>query len=176
MARIALIVGVIPAHHRRLQAHDHVGVVGVVLTAMYVLQQAALIEGFSTRARPARHLPLIFFQLIQRHAADARGDTGERDVDQLAVEPHRLKQLGTAIRVHRRDAHLGHDLQQTLIHALTKILLTQLRITEELASGQQILDHTVRQIRIDSSRTKAQQTGNMMRVARCGGLHHQITL
>ena len=172
MARVALIVSVIPAHHRRLQAHDHVGVVGVVLTAMHVLQQAALIEGFAARARPTRHLPLIFFQLIQRHAANARGDTGERNVDQFAVEPHRFKQLGTAIRVHRRDAHLGHDLQKAFVNALTEILLAQLRITEELAAAQQILDHAVRQIRIDSRRTEAQQTGHMMRVARCAGLHH----
>ena len=172
MARIALIVSVIPAHHRRLQAHDHVGVVGVVLTAMHVLQQAALIEGFAARARPARHLPLIFFQLIQRHTANARGDTSERNIDQLAVEPHRFKQLGTAIRVHRRDAHLGHDLQKAFVNALTEILLAQLRITEELAAAQQILDHAVGQIRIDSRRTEAQQTGHMMRVPRCAGLHH----
>ena len=44
MLCVALVVGIVATDHCRLQTHHHVGVVGVVLPAMDVLEQATLIE------------------------------------------------------------------------------------------------------------------------------------
>ena len=123
MVRILLIVRVIAADHSGLQAHHHIRVIGVVLAAMHILQETALIERLAPRARTARHLPLVFFQLIEGHAANTRRHASKGYIDQFAVETDRFKQLGAAIRVHRRDAHLGHDFQEPLIDALAEVFL-----------------------------------------------------
>ena len=58
---------------------------------MDILEQTALVERLAPGARTARHLPLVFFKLVQRHAANAGVDTSKGNIDQLGVEAHRLK-------------------------------------------------------------------------------------
>ena len=79
---------------------------------------------------------MVFLQLIEGHSANTRGHAGKRDIYQFTVETHRFKQLGATIRVHRRDAHLGHDFQQALVDALAEVFLAQLGITQQFASSQ----------------------------------------
>ena len=46
--------------------------------------------------------------------ADARRGSGEVPVDELGGEPDGLEDLRAAVRAHRRDAHLGHRLEEAL--------------------------------------------------------------
>ena len=102
----------------------------MVFTPVHIFEQAALIQGFAPAARTAGHLPLIFLQLIKGDATNSGRHAGKGDLDQFSVESYRFEQLCTAIGVHRGDAHLGHDLEQALINALTEVLLAQLGVTE----------------------------------------------
>ena len=176
MRGVALIIPVITTDHRRLKAHHDVGVVSVILTTVHVLEQASLIQGLSPRSRSTRHLPLILFELVQRHPANSRGHSGKRDVHELGIQADRLKQLGTAIGIHRGDAHLGHDFQEPLVDALAKVFLTHLRVTQQFTPCQQILNHTVGKVRIDGSSAEPQQTGHMMRVSSAAGFDNEVTL
>ena len=176
MRRIALVIGVIPAHHRCLEAHHHIGVVGVVLTAVNVFKQSALLQRFSARAGALGDLPLIFLQLLKRHTTDARGDTREGTVHQFTIKAHGLEQLCTSIGVHGRDAHFGHNLEQALVNALAEILLTCRGISQQLAPCQQILNHAVCKVGVDGGRTEAEQAGEVVGVTRAARLHHQITV
>src|SRR5918998_852135 len=64
------------------------------------------------RVRPAaRERALVAYKRLGREnveadAADARGRAGEVAVDQLALEPHGLEDLGARVARDRRDPHL----------------------------------------------------------------------
>jgi hypothetical protein len=49
---------------------------------------------------------------------DRRRGAGEVFVDKRAFEPDRVEDLGAAIGLVGRDAHLGHDLEQALADRL----------------------------------------------------------
>ena len=68
---------------------------------MHILQETTLIKRLAPRARTARHLPLVFLQLIEGQAANTRRHASKGDIDQFAVETDRFKKLGATIRVHR---------------------------------------------------------------------------
>ena len=60
----------------------------------------------------------VFGDGIEADSAQRRRRSREVPVDQLARQPHRLEYLGTAVTLKRRDAHLGHDLEQALADGL----------------------------------------------------------
>ena len=51
--------------------------------------------------------------LLDADTFDARGGAGEILVDQRAIEADGLEDLGAAITLEGRDAHLGHDLEES---------------------------------------------------------------
>ena len=74
------------------------------------------------RERRAMRAHRLFHHLEQAQPADvARGAT-EILVDQFAVQPDRLEDLGTAVRHIGADAHLRHDLVQALADRLDVVL------------------------------------------------------
>ena len=148
----------------------------MILTTVHVLEQSSLIQGLSSRSRSTRHLPLILFELVQRYPANSRGDAGKRDIHELGIQAYRLKQLGTAIGIHCGDAHLGHDFQQPLVDALAKVLLTHLRVAQQFAPRQQILNHTVGKVGVDGGGAEPKQTGHMMRVTSAARFDNEVAL
>src|SRR6202011_5203311 len=55
-------------------------------------------------------------------ARDGRGGTGEIAVDEVAAEADSIENLGSAVRLIGGDAHLGHHLEDALVHRLDEAL------------------------------------------------------
>ena len=66
--------------------------------------------------------PGFLFDLIQPNAADSGWRPGEIPVDQIPVQTHGLEDLSAAIALDRRDAHLGHDLDNAFVRRLDEVL------------------------------------------------------
>ena len=59
---------------------------------------------------------------VQADAADARRRPGEILVDDVLVQADGLEDLGAAVALDRRDAHLGHHLDHALVDRLDVVL------------------------------------------------------
>ena len=59
-----------------------------------------------------------FLELLETEAADAALGAGEALLDDFRGEADGLEHLGRAVAAEGRDAHLGHDLEDTLVHGL----------------------------------------------------------
>ena len=62
-------------------------------------------------------------QHVEPDPADAAGRAGEVLVDHRVVEADGLEDLGAGVGGHRRDAHLGHHLQDALAGRLDVVLV-----------------------------------------------------
>ena len=82
----------------------------MILLGVHVLEQPALTDGLARTAGQAGQFVLIVLKIDETRALNAAGHAAKRDVDDLAGQPHRFEQLRAAIRTHRGDAHLGHNL------------------------------------------------------------------
>ena len=111
-----------------LQEGDGLGVVHVVLAVAPPVVGPALIDlqlagqvtvGIAICVTPAR----LFLNGVQTNAAYARGGPGEVLVDRLLVQANGLEDLGAAVALDGRDAHLGHHLEHALVDRLDEVLL-----------------------------------------------------
>jgi hypothetical protein len=78
-------------------------------------------------------------------------------MNHIVVESDGVEEMGAAIAVHDGDAHLRHDLRETLIEGLEHVLLASLRSGG--GSGLQ------REPGTDSARTYAEQHSGVMQIA-----------
>ena len=112
--------------HRVLQLRDGVRVVHVVLAAPPPLVLAAHPEVAVERRRDLVGVVVTLLRLagddVEPDALDARRRPGEVLVDDLAVEPDGLEDLRAPVAVQRRDAHLGHHLEDALVDRLAEVL------------------------------------------------------
>ena len=60
---------------------------------------------------------------VESDSLDNRWRSREVGIDEVAVEPDGIEDLGAAIRLERRDAHLGHDFQHALFHSVDVAIL-----------------------------------------------------
>ncbi len=109
-----------------LQFADRLRIEQVILAADAVLIRAA---GFEFRVRfgdrPEREIVLhlrFARKNIEADAFDARGRAGEVLLNQRFVQADGFEDLGAAIALQRRDAHLREDLQQSLVDRLLVFL------------------------------------------------------
>ena len=58
----------------------------------------------------------------QPDAADPRGGAGEVPVDEIAIQADGLENLRAVVDCDGRDAHLGHHLQEALLHRLDVVI------------------------------------------------------
>ena len=102
----ALVDRVVAACDRGLQGCDHFGVVHVVLTAVHVLQEAALFDGFARIPGARGELRQIRLEVGKVRSLYATFRPGEAQLDDLIVQAHDLKELRASVAADGRDAHL----------------------------------------------------------------------
>ena len=95
----------------------HVGVVGVILAAVDVFQQAALVDLLARIPRDPVELPLFVLEFVEADTVDAAGRARKTQVDHFAVQADDFEQLRAAVTGDGRYAHLGDDLVQALVDA-----------------------------------------------------------
>ena len=64
---------------------------------------------------------------VQPHTTQPADGSDEAGVHHLVAEPDRLENLGTGVGGDRRDAHLGHDLEEALVERLHEVQACLLR-------------------------------------------------
>ena len=99
----------------------------MVFAAVHVLEQAAGYDGLASNTSRPGDLLLVIFEVSKGSAFNARGDTFKGNIDDFFAEAYRLKQLGTTIRVDRRNTHFRHDLEKTLVDATAIVLVAGIR-------------------------------------------------
>ena len=106
--------------HRVLQRGDGVRVPKVPLAVEAVLVLAAVVQvqEAGLAAAEARAVPGqgLAGDDVQADAFDPRRGAEEILADELAVQADGLELLGRLVAPQRRDAHLGHRLQNALFH------------------------------------------------------------
>src|SRR3972149_2021412 len=113
----------------------------------------------SPSARPRDH--------VEADAGPARCRAGEVPVDEVAVQADRREDLGAAIALQRRDAHLGHDLEDPLVQGLD-VVLDRLPVIEvgEQALSDEVVERLERDPRVHGAGPVADQEANVMDFAR----------
>ena len=98
---------------------------------------------------------------------------GEVLVDDLAVQADGFEYLPAAVAVQRRDAHLGHDLQQALVERLDVVLDRGLHVGDggNLLVDPQLLDRLEGDVRVDGARAVAEQEGHVVHFPRLAAFH-----
>ncbi len=163
-----------------LELGDGIGCPGVGLatdaeSVVAAHVQGVLIDGIGAIGVgvPARRL---LGDLPQANALDAGGRAGEIGLDEITGEPDGVEDLGAAVGLIGRDAHLGHDLEQPLLDAL-HVAVVQFRLRELLQqAGAQGREGVKGQVRVDRLGAIAGQDGEVVHLARRPGLHHQAGL
>ena len=111
---------------------------------------------------------------VEPDAAELGGGPGEVPVDDLVREADRLEALGATVGRHRRDPHLGHDLQDTLAERLDQL-------ADRLLGGQvgdhtpadQVLHRLHRQVGVHGGCAVADQQRDVMDLAHVPSLDEQ---
>ena len=95
-------------------------------------------------------LAILLRDDINAHAAELAERAGEVLVDKLLRKTNGLKRLGTAIRRHGGNSHLGHDFEQTLAQSLDHIRAGLLsRDFSDVSGSDKILGGLHSKIRVD---------------------------
>ena len=111
-------------------------------------------------------------------AADARRRRLETQRDDFRREADDLEQLRAAIAGDAADAHLGHDLQQPLADAAAvaaaELQMLVADLGREHAAAPQRVQRLECEVRIHGRGAEADQTGEVMRIARGAGFDQQV--
>ena len=173
------VVRALAADHRRLQRGDHVRVVHVVLAAVHVLEQAALLDRLA-RVPGARGERLgVGLEVGEVRALHAALGAGEAQRHHLLGESDDLEQLRAAVAGDGGDAHLRHDLEQSLAQAgavAAPELQARREVELDAPLAHHLEQHLVGHVGIHGGGAVADEAGEMMRLARGAGLDEQIAL
>ena len=130
-------------------------------------------------------------QHLEAHALHAAGGAGEAAVDHLVAEADRFEDLGALVGLERRDAHLGHDFEHALGHALAvrgdDLVVVRVLPRVQPAVAARLPQGLKGQVGIDRVGTVADQQAVMMDFAglarfhqdadpRAFGLPHQMVM
>ena len=174
-----LVAVVIARHDRGLQRGDHVRVVHVVLAAVHVLEQPSLFDAFVGVPGARCEVLRIVLQVGEVRPLDAAVGALEAQRDHLVGEADDLEQLGAAVARNRRYAHLGHHLEQPLADSAAVAspqFAPRIGLHIQRALAHQVEQGLIGEVRIDRSRTVADQAGEVMRIARRAGFHQDVAL
>ncbi len=164
--------------HRLLQAVDRLGIEQVIFAVGAPLILSAgrqhLVVGIALakgRVMAQQHFP---GNRLDVDATNARTRPREVFVNHILTQSHGLEHLRTVIALHRRDAHLGHHLDDALGGGLDEVLARQFVVD---VGQQAVTDHAVDglegEVRIDGAAAVTDQQREMMDLARFAGLEHQ---
>ena len=104
---------------------------------------------------------------------DAACGTRQELLDKFVVQAHRFENLGTAVAAERRNTHLRHDLQKTLIDSLYIICSSRHRIHIQVAVMAHVGNALESKIRVDDRRTETEEQRKVHHFANFTGLHNQ---
>uniref|UniRef100_A0A2M4B0I0 Putative secreted protein n=1 Tax=Anopheles triannulatus TaxID=58253 RepID=A0A2M4B0I0_9DIPT len=104
-------------HRCLLQGSDRGRFVNVTFATRTPMELARVAQDLGIGMRRTVHqiVPLepLAGQHLQTDAADARLGAAEAEIDHIRSHAHGFEDLGALVRLQRRDAHLGHHLQDT---------------------------------------------------------------
>ena len=152
---VLLVIAVFTALNRLLQRAHHVRVVGMILAAVNVFQQTALIQRLTCQPGAFGQVHQILLEVSKTGAADAADHALEAKVGDLIMQADRFKQLRAAVGGNGRDAHFGHDLVQAFVDAVTVVQHHRAVIFVDRAGIHQTGQRFIGQVRVDRRRAKA---------------------
>ena len=166
-----------------LEPEDRLGVEQVRLALAAPLVLAADLELAVGRgdasARVRRGVPAgdLLGDDVELDAAELGGRAGEVLVDDSLREADRLEDLGARVGRDRRDAHLGHHLQDALAERLDQVLDRLLAVGGDVvALAGEVLDGLHGEVGVDRGRAVADQQGHVVDLADVAGLDQQADL
>ena len=107
-----------------LELGDRQRIPVVMLTLDAVLILSARIKlGRDSAERGGVATQCLLGDQLHADATHARGGAGEVALDERGIQSDGFPQLGTAVTLQGRDAHLGHDLQKAFTHCLYVVVL-----------------------------------------------------
>lgn len=112
---------------------------------------------------------------VEAGAADLGGGAVEVLRDEVLVQADGLEDLGAPVGGDRRDAHLGHDLQDALAERVDQVPdgLLGLDALDERTGADQVLDGLHRQVRVDRGGAVADEQRDVVDLADVPGLDQQ---
>ena len=115
---------------------------------------------------------------VEPDAADPAGGPGEVAGGQRRVQADRLEHLRAAVGRDRRDAHLGHDLQDALAQAGHDVVRGRLGGVDagQRAGRDQVVDGLQREVRVDRRRAVPDQRRDVVDLAGVAGLDDERRL
>ncbi len=108
--------------------------------------------------------------------ADPRRRPAEVLVDEVAVEPQRLEDLGPVVALDRRDPHPGDRLDDAFQERLPVALLGSLGGPLDDAQAHLVVDGLEGEVGVDRAGAVADQEAEVVRLARLPGLEHETHL
>ena len=170
-ARVFLEDPVLPAARRVLQLEDRFRVEEVIFAVAPPLILAARVQLVDTRGLTAERALVAQARFpgddIDADAAHARGRVREEAIDEFRIEADGLEDLRAAVAGERRDAHLGHHLEDALVQRLDVVID---RVLARHAGNEAVGDHVVnrleRQVRVHDPGAVAKQQRDVMHFAR----------
>ena len=91
MIGIRLVVSVVVADNGTLQTHNHIRVVSMVFTAMYIFEQSACCNRLTLQTCRASKLNLIELKVRKARAGYSRRDSAEGHINNLSIQTDGLK-------------------------------------------------------------------------------------
>src|SRR5258706_10522 len=143
-ARVVLEDGVLTAARGVLQLEHRVGIEQVILAVATPLVLATGIQLVDT-GRLTSECALVTETRFLRddvdaYAADARRRVREEPIDELLVQTDRFEDLRAAVTRERRDAHLGHHLEDAFVERLHVMID---RVLAGDSADEAVRDHVV---------------------------------
>ena len=121
--------------------------------------------------------PDLLGQLRETYTAEAADRAGEALTDDGVAQADGLEDLRPHVRLHRGNAHLGHDLEHTLVAGLDVVVVSQFPVVVGRESAQPLVDHLVDglecQIRVDGRGPVGLKQADVVYLAGVAGLDHQ---
>ena len=162
-----------------LQLGNGFGIPLVMLAVSPPLVLAAHVQFLhprNERVVEGRPVPLqsFLFHGVQPDSLDAGGCAGEIAIDQVIVQADGFEDLGSPVRLHRGDAHLGHYLEDAFFIGLDEVVDRVLRLgTVQLAAFGQITNGFQGQVGIDAASAVTDQQAAMLNFSRLSRFYDQ---
>ena len=119
-------------------------------------------------------LILLALNVLDTHTAHTAHRAGEVRVDELRRKAHGLEDLRRMVALHRGDAHLGHDGDDTGGCSLVVVVDALFGRHVQVAVRRQVANARMRVVRIDAARGVAHQRRKVVRRHGIAALHHDV--
>ena len=168
------------AAHRMLQAGDGFRRPGVGLAPQPVGVGSADVEHVCVDRGVAIGIAMpadcLLGDLHESGPLDGGGSPGEEGLDELAGQADGIEDLGSAVGLIGRDAHLGHDLQNALAHGLDVVLADLIRGLRQLVADPDVLEGLEGQVGVHRLGTVTRQDAEVVHLTGLAGLDDQAGL